>query len=186
MTVISVTDRPYSPTNNSSMGLHLMSDFRIGEALANARRELDLLRGLPAVLHATTYTARSSAASRRVIGGSGLDDVDRTSLAEFSSLLRSAAEVVDFFGSEGRSGQYASGALADTVDIAVDALLQDASDDSDPAEVVALLTDLANQVDGFAVAGDRESAEALLPIFDHLSRALSNRIGTVGETTSRL
>lgn len=184
MTVISVTARPYSRANNCSIG-HPMTTIRSGEALAAARRELDLLRGLPAALNASTFTARSSAASRRVLDGSGLDDIDRGSLAEFSGLLRSAAEVVDFFNSEGRSGNYASGALADTVDIAVDALLDDAAENSDPGDVVELLTDLADQVDSFAVSGDRAAAEALLPIFDQLSRALTDRIGSVGETTSR-
>lgn len=151
-----------------------------------AKPELDLLRGLPAVLDLGLLASRSSAATQRVQAGARLDDVDQHALVALATLLQQAADVVEFFDSEGKSGSYPSGAFADSVDVAVDALLLDSDADSTSSDVSKFMKDLAGEIASFAGTGDEQAAAKLAPVFTHLTDLLLQKTGRVGETISRL
>ena len=149
------------------------------------RRDWDLLGGLPAMLDAGLMASRAFAATEGVIAGKQLDEVDQDSLKDTAALLRSAAEVVEFFGSEGKSGSYPNGAFADTVDVTVDALLVDREVITAPAEVSAMVKAVAEAAESFSKSGDKEVARNLSPIFQRLAELLAEQTGHVGETVSR-
>jgi hypothetical protein len=152
---------------------------------SQAQRELDLLRGLPGVLDLSLVASRSAAAAQRGQGGKLLDDVDRFSLNALAAAVFSAAEVVEFFDSEGKSGSYPSGAMADTVEITVDAILVE----QNQADVEALQTfmkQLAQKIATFAEGGEKDLAIELSPIFGRLAQFLVLRTSSAGESISHL
>jgi hypothetical protein len=152
---------------------------------ALARRELDLLQGMPAALDAVMVASRSSAAAQCVLTGKLLQGIDQTSLLGLAAIIRSAAEVVEFFRSEGRAGRYASGAVADSVDVTVDAFI-DFNEESDPDQISQMMNEVATQIEEFASSGDSELAAQLAPFFSSLAMRLTARTARVGETTTRL
>lgn len=158
----------------------------ISAATALAQRELDLLRGLPAVLDLGLLASRSAAAAQCALAGKELDDIDRQSLAGLASLLRSAAEAVEFFDTEGKTGSYPGGAFADSIDITVDAILLDTTVQRDPAEVADFMGRLAAQIDEFSDSGAPDAAAGLEGTFTHITDLIQDRTGSAGETTSLL
>lgn len=155
--------------------------------IANANtRDLDLLRGLPAVLDLGLVAARSAAATERVLHGQALDSIDQASLTELAALLQEAAEAVVFFESAGQSGSYPSNAVGDAVDVAIDTVLLDDTVDPANADAAQLMRSLAAQITDFSEHGGSEPATALAPVFRKLSDVLETRTGHPGETTARL
>ena len=145
--------------------------------------DLDLLRGLPGLLDLNLLSLRSSAATQRVLAGASLDSLDHDSLTNLAATIRSAAEVVEFFDSEGRNGVYPSGAFAAAVDVAVATALDSEPSERNSGQLESFMKSLATKITSFADAGDTKTANELAPIFGNMSRLLSQRVAAVGEDT---
>jgi hypothetical protein len=146
-------------------------------------QDLDLLRGLPGLLDLNLLSLRSSAATQRVLAGAKLDSLDHDSLTNLASTIRSAAEVVEFFDSEGRNGVYPNGAFAVAVDVAVATALVSEPTERDSDQLENFMKVLASKIASFASDGNVETARELAPIFGNMSRLLSQKVATVGEDT---
>jgi len=147
-------------------------------------RSVDLMNGGSELLDLGLVAARIAAASRRVAVGGTLDEVDRSAIAEMQALLNASAEVVRFFGSEGRQGSPPSNALASRVDVAIDAVVRRSESQIDSAALEQGLTSRASVLAALLSAPEPDSAGEALAVCSDLAAAVLRETARPGELTS--
>jgi len=148
--------------------------------------DYDLLRRGSDLLELALLAARGSAAASRLGLGGELDVEDIESLRSLADLLDASAKVIEFFGTEGQGGAPPTGALAARVDVAIDTVLQEASEPQDSTTLAARLRGLAMQIHDLTIRPDQSAAAALVDFFADLASSVLRETGHVGETTSTL
>jgi hypothetical protein len=147
----------------------------------------DLLRGGSELVDLSMLAARASAAARRLSAGGTLDVEDRTIMETLASVLEAAARSVEFFGSEGRSGSPASGALAARIDAAIDAVLHEDGRPTAGPNLVAELYTLGSRVRELSNESVTvDEAVKLGEFFADLAASVLRQSGNVGEVTATL
>ena len=149
-------------------------------------KEYDLLAGGAELLDLGVLSARSSAAAKRAKSGQKLDDPDQESLTELASLLESAAETVEFFGTNGQIGALPTGALAAQLDVAIDTVAIEMEDVSNTADIVKDLRGLADDARVFASNQTPSNPDRAIVFFRDLSASILRETGRIGERTSPL
>jgi hypothetical protein len=137
-------------------------------------------------LDVALLAARGSAAARRIAEGGDIDNEDQRSLTAVAQLLKASAKAIGAFGGQVPHRAPPSGALAARVEVAIDAVLQDADASVDAPRLSNLLEDLANRVQALAFGSDRSDANQVVHDLSGLASSALRETGHVGETTSTL
>jgi hypothetical protein len=154
-------------------------------ATASGPGQHDLLRGGSELIDLSMLAARASGAARRASAGGTIDDQDRDVFLKLGSLLEAAAESVDFFGSGGQQGSPPSGALAASVDAAIEAVLDEGSRRIEEADLATALHSLSRRVKELS-AGHPQDAVDLSEFFAELAASVLRQSGHVGEVATSL
>ncbi len=150
------------------------------------QRTFDLLGGSADLISLGIVSARGSAAARRALADTAFDEIDRASLADLATVIRSTAKTVEFFGTSGQSGIQPSEAFAGRIDVTLEAVLGEEGAATDPKELSAQLEVLADSIDTFIVSPEHQTAGILLHVFSSLTEAVRRDTSAVGESTSVL
>ena len=149
-------------------------------------RDYDLFAGGAELLDLGVLSARSSAAAERVKAGQELDELDRVSLTELADLFESAAQTVEFFGTNGKGGSLPTGALAAQLDVAIDTVAIEMGDVNDATVLVTDLRKLADDARVFASEKTPSDPDRPITFFRGLSSSILRETGRIGERTSTL
>jgi hypothetical protein len=144
----------------------------------------DLLGGAADLAGLGLLAARCAAGLRRVEGGGGLDEDDKSALHGLSALFASSAEAVEFFDTAGQRGIPPGDALSARVDLAIDSVLQTEAQTDDHQAVAQSLKALAESVEAVVETPSTEAAHVLVGICSDLADAVLRETGQVGESSS--
>lgn len=151
-----------------------------------AQRTFDLLGGSADLISLGIVAARGSAAARRALTDTPLDEIDRSALGELAVVVRSTAKTIEFFGTGGQSGIQPAEAFAGRLDVTLDAVLGDEGTTTDPKELSTHLEILAVKIETFADSPEHDTANVLLQLFSSLTDGVRRDTSSVGESTSVL
>lgn len=149
------------------------------DARASAASQRPLLGSNGQRIEFTMVWARAAAALRRVMERSDADERDRAALHDAETVLRSAADAIEFVSSGGQLGQYPDaanfGAVTATLEVAV-------TDTVTASEVAPRLRAIADKFSELESSPTPTSAERLLEMSSGLADAAMRDAGWVGES----
>ena len=122
--------------------------------------------------------ARTAAVMRRLSDGLTLDDYDHAVLSRAESMLRDAANAIEFVSSRGKLGSHPQSYSFSAVALTLQAATRDAPDDS----VVQYLRSVADAVASLVRAPDSDIADSITPMFSALASIATSYAGSHGDS----
>ena len=123
--------------------------------------------------------ARTAAVLRRISASSELDDYDRAVTDSAVSMLRNAADAIEFVSSGGLMGSYPNSYSFGAVALTLEATSVDEPDE----DAVNYLRSLADKLISIRESADPKEAESILPVFSTLASIATRSAGSPGDST---